>query len=93
MFDVDSYSFDGPIVYNGDKSEKLDRDTPRRRRQVNPYDPWPLHEGEPAEQDEDDEGEVRHESCVSEQSVNQESSRLPHLSPLFAGIEPMLMGK
>lgn len=26
MFDVDSYSFDGPIVYDGDKSEKLDRD-------------------------------------------------------------------
>lgn len=26
MFDVDSYSFDGPIAYNGDKSEKLDRD-------------------------------------------------------------------
>ena len=25
MFDVDSYSFTGPIVYNGDKSEKLDR--------------------------------------------------------------------
>lgn len=26
MFDVDSYSFDGPIIYDGDKSEKLDRD-------------------------------------------------------------------
>ena len=26
MFDVASYSFDGPIIYNGDKSEKLDRD-------------------------------------------------------------------
>ena len=26
MFDVDSYSFDGPIVYDGEKSEKLDRD-------------------------------------------------------------------
>ena len=26
MFNVDSYSFDGPIVYNGDKSEKLARD-------------------------------------------------------------------
>ena len=26
MFDVDTYSFDGPIVYDGDKSEKLDRD-------------------------------------------------------------------
>ncbi len=26
MFDVDSYSFVGPIVYDGDKSEKLDRD-------------------------------------------------------------------
>ena len=25
MFDVDSYSFDGPIVYDGDKSEKLKR--------------------------------------------------------------------
>ena len=25
MFDVDSYSFNGPIVYNGEKSEKLDR--------------------------------------------------------------------
>ena len=26
MFDVDSYSFAGPIVYNGEKSEKLKRD-------------------------------------------------------------------
>lgn len=26
MFDVDTYSFDGPIVYDGNKSEKLDRD-------------------------------------------------------------------
>jgi YidC/Oxa1 family membrane protein insertase len=26
MFNVDSYSFAGPIVYDGDKSEKLDRD-------------------------------------------------------------------
>ena len=26
MFDVDSYSFDGPIIYNGEKSEKLKRD-------------------------------------------------------------------
>ena len=26
MFDVDTYSFDGPIIYNGEKSEKLDRD-------------------------------------------------------------------
>ncbi|MDH3547377.1 MAG: membrane protein insertase YidC, partial [Gammaproteobacteria bacterium] len=26
MFDVDSYSFDGAIVYDGEKSEKLDRD-------------------------------------------------------------------
>jgi YidC/Oxa1 family membrane protein insertase len=26
MFNVDSYSFDGPIVYNGEKAEKLDRD-------------------------------------------------------------------
>ena len=26
MFDVDSYSFDGPIIYDGDKAEKLDRD-------------------------------------------------------------------
>ncbi|MDJ0792941.1 MAG: membrane protein insertase YidC [Woeseiaceae bacterium] len=26
MFDVESYSFIGPIVYDGDKSEKLDRD-------------------------------------------------------------------
>jgi len=26
MFDVDSYSFMGPIVYNGEKSEKLNRD-------------------------------------------------------------------
>lgn len=26
MFDVDSYSFDGPIIYDGDRSEKLDRD-------------------------------------------------------------------
>ncbi len=26
MFDVDSYSFNGPIIYNGDKSEKLTRD-------------------------------------------------------------------
>ncbi len=26
MFDVDSYSFNGPIVYDGEKSEKLDRE-------------------------------------------------------------------
>ncbi len=26
MFDVDTYSFDGPIVYDGEKSAKLDRD-------------------------------------------------------------------
>ncbi|HKJ21010.1 MAG TPA: membrane protein insertase YidC [Woeseiaceae bacterium] len=26
MFNVDSYSFDGPIIYDGDKSEKLKRD-------------------------------------------------------------------
>jgi YidC/Oxa1 family membrane protein insertase len=26
MFNVDSYSFDGPIVFDGDKTEKLDRD-------------------------------------------------------------------
>ena len=26
MFDVDSYSFIGPVIYDGDKSEKLDRD-------------------------------------------------------------------
>ena len=26
MFDVESYSFIGPIIYDGDKSEKLDRD-------------------------------------------------------------------
>ena len=26
MFNVDTYSFDGPIIYNGDKSEKLKRD-------------------------------------------------------------------
>ena len=26
MFDVDSYSFAGPIVYNGEKSEKLNHD-------------------------------------------------------------------
>ncbi len=26
MFDVDSYSFAGPIIYNGEKSEKLKRD-------------------------------------------------------------------
>ncbi len=26
MFDVDSYSFDGPIIYDGEKSEKLKRD-------------------------------------------------------------------
>jgi YidC/Oxa1 family membrane protein insertase len=26
MFDVASYSFDGPIIYDGDKSEKLQRD-------------------------------------------------------------------
>ena len=25
MFDVDSYSFDGPIIYNGEKAEKLKR--------------------------------------------------------------------
>ena len=26
MFDVESYSFDGPIIYDGEKSQKLDRD-------------------------------------------------------------------
>ena len=26
MFNVDTYSFDGPIIYDGEKSEKLDRD-------------------------------------------------------------------
>ncbi len=26
MFDVDSYSFAGPIIYDGEKSEKLKRD-------------------------------------------------------------------
>ena len=26
MFDVDSYSFDGPIIYDGEKSDKLQRD-------------------------------------------------------------------
>ena len=26
MFDVDTYSFDGPVFFNGEKSEKLDRD-------------------------------------------------------------------
>ena len=26
MFNVDSYSFDGPIMYDGDKAEKLERD-------------------------------------------------------------------
>ena len=26
MFDVDSYSFDGPIIYDGEKSDKMDRD-------------------------------------------------------------------
>jgi YidC/Oxa1 family membrane protein insertase len=26
MFDVDSYSFDGPITYDGEKAEKLERD-------------------------------------------------------------------
>ena len=26
MFDVDSYSFNGPVAYDGDKAEKLDRD-------------------------------------------------------------------
>jgi len=26
MFNVDSYSFEGPIIYDGEKSEKLDRD-------------------------------------------------------------------
>lgn len=26
MFDVDSYSFDGPIIYDGEGSQKLDRD-------------------------------------------------------------------
>ena len=26
MFDVDTYSFDGPIIYDGEKSEKLKRD-------------------------------------------------------------------
>jgi YidC/Oxa1 family membrane protein insertase len=26
MFDVDSYSFDGPVIFDGEKSEKMDRD-------------------------------------------------------------------
>lgn len=26
MFDVDSYSFDGPLIFNGSKAEKIDRD-------------------------------------------------------------------
>ena len=26
MFDVDSYSFDGPVIYDGERSEKFDRD-------------------------------------------------------------------
>ncbi len=26
MFDVDTYSFDGPLIFNGSKAEKLDRD-------------------------------------------------------------------
>ena len=26
MFDVDSYSFDGPVLYDGERSEKLDRE-------------------------------------------------------------------
>ena len=26
MFDVDSYSFDGPIIYDGERSDKLDRE-------------------------------------------------------------------
>ena len=26
MFDVDSYSFDGPVMYDGERSQKLDRD-------------------------------------------------------------------
>jgi YidC/Oxa1 family membrane protein insertase len=26
MFDVDTYSFDGPVFFNGEKAEKLDRD-------------------------------------------------------------------
>jgi YidC/Oxa1 family membrane protein insertase len=26
MFDVDSYSFDGPVIYDGEKSEKMKRD-------------------------------------------------------------------
>ena len=26
MFDVDSYSFNGPIIYDGEKAEKLERD-------------------------------------------------------------------
>jgi YidC/Oxa1 family membrane protein insertase len=26
MFDVDSYSFDGPVIYDGERSRKLDRD-------------------------------------------------------------------
>lgn len=31
MFDVDSYSFNGPIVYDGERAEKLDRDELPRR--------------------------------------------------------------
>ena len=26
MFNVDTYSYDGPVIYNGEKSEKIDRD-------------------------------------------------------------------
>ena len=31
MFNVDTYSFDGPIIYDGEKSEKLDRENKCRR--------------------------------------------------------------
>jgi len=39
MFDVDSYSFAGPIIYNGEKSEKLKRDDLLEDGKVEFYSP------------------------------------------------------
>ena len=38
MFDVDSYSFDGPIIFDGERSEKLDRDDLQRSAYVQTSD-------------------------------------------------------
>ena len=41
MFDVDTYSFDGPIIFDGEKSEKLDRDDLLKSPlQMNAIDGW-----------------------------------------------------